>query len=111
MQTVNAIMLILGCAHDVQLCEPTELDQPYYASIEQCESDIPAQQHFADGFPLSIVKCLEVEKLAANEAARIQWHFTKQGVLIAHATPFDGSQPLQPNKDILVASTNEVQQQ
>ena len=50
MQTVNAIMLILGCAHDAQLCEPTQLDQPYYTSVEQCEGDIPAQQHFAEGF-------------------------------------------------------------
>lgn len=110
MQTVNVIMLILGCAHNAQQCEPTELDQPYYTTVEQCESDIPAQEHFAEGFPITVVKCLEVEKLAANEAVKIQWHFTNNGVLIAHAGPAKDSGPLQTS-DIQLASTSTGQQQ
>lgn len=89
MQTVNAIMLLLGCSHDVQVCEPAELDQPHYENVAQCEGDIPAQRHFAEGYPLVVVKCIAVDNLPGNEAVRIQWHFDKSGVLIANANPVE----------------------
>ena len=110
MQTVNVIMLLLGCTHNAHHCEPTELDHPYYASIEQCEGDIPAQEHFAENFPITVVKCLEVDKLAANEAVKIQWYFNNNGVLIASAGSAQGNDPL-VSSDIQVASTNTGPQQ
>lgn len=97
MEIVSAVMLLLGCSHDAQICEPAELDHPYYSSIAQCESDIPAQEHFAEGFPVTIVKCIEVQGLSGNEAVKIQWQFTSKGELIADARPF--VDPPQPDAD------------
>ena len=108
MQTVNAIMLLLGCSHDAQICEPAELDQPYYETIQQCEGDIAAQRHHSgEGYPITVVKCLEVNKLPANEAVKIQWHFNENGVLIAYAGPINDDRFIDPNAKVLVASSDE----
>lgn len=111
MQTVSAIMLLLGCSHDVQICEPAELDHPYYESIAQCESDISAQEHYAEGYPLTVVKCIEVDQLSAKESVKIEWHFNTNGVLIAYAGPVQSDNLNDPNADVqLAASGNEETQ-
>ncbi len=85
MQTVYAVMLVLGCSHDVKIYEPTELINPYYPSIKECEADISAQEHFSGEYPLTIVQCLDVESLPADSLVKIQWYFDQEGLLIAKA--------------------------
>lgn len=108
MQLIHAVMLLLGCSHDAQVCEALEVYEPYYETVAKCEESVSAQQHLAgEGYPITIAKCLSVDGLPAKDAVKIDWHFNREGVLFAYAGPVDNPQePILPG-DVLVASSDE----
>lgn len=87
MQTIQAVMLLLGCSHDMAACEATEISAPFYHTVEQCENDISAQSHMADSYPVLVAKCLPVTEQRADQSVQVQWSFSKDGVLFAYAGP------------------------
>ena len=59
MQLINAVMLLLGCSHDVGACQPLEVFEPYYENVQTCETSISTQEHLSgDDYPVTIAKCI-----------------------------------------------------
>lgn len=87
MQTIQAVMLLLGCSHDMAACEATEISAPFYHTVEQCENDIDAQTHMADSYPVLVAKCLTVADHQADKSVKVQWSFGQDGALFAYAGP------------------------
>jgi len=107
MQVINAVMLLLGCSHDAQICQPLEVAAPYYETVQTCESDVLSQEHlYGDGYPITVAKCLDVDNLPAQEAVKINWHFNDNGVLIAYAGPVEATTPA-TDSDVLFAASEE----
>ena len=105
MQLINAVMLLLGCSHDVGACQPLEVFEPYYETVQSCEASISTQEHLVgEGFPVTLAKCITVDNLPAKEAVKIDWHFNNNGVLIAYAGPI--TEPAIPasNGDVQLAA-------
>ena len=112
MQLINAVMLILGCSHEAGACQPVEVFEPYYETVQSCETSVEAQEHLSgEGYPVTIAKCIAVDNLPATEAVKIDWHFNNNGVLIAYAGP--AIEPAIPsgNGDVLFAATQVATQQ
>lgn len=112
MQLINAVMLILGCSHDAGACQPLEVFEPYYETVQTCETSIATQEHLSgEGYPVTVAKCITVDNLSAKEAVKIDWHFNNNGVLIAYAGP--ATEPATPlsNDDVQLAANQEAAQQ
>ena len=87
MQTIQAVMLLLGCSHDMAACEATQISAPFYHTVEQCEGDIDAQTHMAESYPIMIAKCMPMKEQRADKPVQIQWSFGNNGTLFAYAGP------------------------
>lgn len=111
MQLINAVMLILGCSHEAGACQPVEVFEPYYETVQSCETSIEAQEHLSgEGYPVTIAKCIAVDNLSAQAAVKIDWHFNNNGVLVAYAGPT--TEPTNPlsNGDVQLAANQAATQ-
>lgn len=109
MQLINAVMLLLGCSHDASACQPLEVFEPYYETVQSCETNISSQEHLSgEGYPVTVAKCIVVENLPAKEAVKINWHFNGNGVLIAYAGAITDTTIPTGKGDVLIAASEEA---
>ena len=112
MQLINAVMLILGCSHEAGACQPVEVFEPYYETVQSCESSILTQEHLSgEGYPVTISKCITVDNLSASAPVKIDWHLNNNGVLIAYAEPVIEPAIPSSNGDVLFAANQTATQQ
>ena len=85
METIVAVMLLLGCDHSATVCRQSNDVSPRYASIEACEQDINIRIRMTQTHPVTIAKCVDAGSVSANQDVVIDWQLDRIGKLTAQA--------------------------
>lgn len=90
METAFAVMLLLGCSHDLSQCETIEEVATNYVSVDACERDIENKFTLDADYPMLMGQCLEAPSGESMATVEINWQVTLDGTLLA--------QVVQPNR-------------
>lgn len=90
METTFAVMLLLGCSHDLSQCETIEEVASKYVSVDACERDIENNFRMDADYPMLMGQCLEAPAGESIATVEIDWQVTDNGNLLA--------QVVQPNR-------------
>lgn len=88
MEQIVAFMLLVGCAGDGDTCKEIPVPVPAYASLAECETDLPLQLRLSDavGSKLSGA-CTAVPVEMLEQDASIEWSLDKGGKLLVQVVP------------------------
>lgn len=85
MTSTIAIMLLLGCTPDLQLCREVNLPPVTYLTASACETDIEGTTRSIKGFPVVIGKCVPVEGFQPAGTVKVNWYFDRARQLTVRA--------------------------
>jgi hypothetical protein len=84
MEHVAALLLIIGCSDDLAQCSELPAPVPHYASVEECEAELPATfSSFSGEYPQLLAQCIAFDADAAQMDAELVWEITGDGHLLA----------------------------
>ncbi|WP_306259780.1 hypothetical protein [Pararhizobium sp. IMCC21322] len=83
METTFAVMLLLGCSHDLSQCETIEEVASKYVSVDACERDIENNFRMDSDYPMLMGQCLEAPAGETIATVEIDWQVTEDGNLLA----------------------------
>lgn len=82
MDTLAALMLLVGCNADLSSCTEVPVPSPVYASASACERALPMEMRFAaTGDRRMIGSCTAVDEAALERAASVEWAVNRAGRL------------------------------
>ncbi len=90
METIVAVMLLLGCDHSAMVCRQSNDVSPHYASLEECEQDINVRIRMTQNHPVTIAQCVAAGAVAPDQDVVIDWQLDRVGNLTAQARVRDG---------------------
>lgn len=104
MDQIVAIMLLVGCSGDGANCREIPVPAPSYASVADCQADLPLQLRFTSTYDDRVVgSCTGVEAAALTESATIEWALSRGGDLRVEIVPAEPQEVAQMTSD---AETN-----
>lgn len=83
METVFAVMLLLGCDQSMMVCRQTADPVRTYHSMDACRADARLEARFGSDFQRPIVTCLHVDGASVEQEIAIDWHIDRAGELNA----------------------------
>lgn len=85
METIVAVMLLLGCDHSAMVCRQSNHVSPHYASVEACEQDINIRVRMNQTHPVTIAKCVTAQNIQPGQEVVVDWQLDRVGALTAEA--------------------------
>ena len=82
MEQIVAFMLLVGCAGDGETCKEIPVPTPSYASVADCETDLPLQLRLSGTYDNKVAgACTAVPVELLEQDASIEWSLDKGGQL------------------------------
>lgn len=88
MEQIVAFMLLVGCSGDGDTCKEIPVPVPSYASLAECQTDLPLQLRLSDTIASKMAgACTAVPVEMLEQDASVEWTLDKGGQLIVQVVP------------------------
>jgi len=81
METIFAVMLLLGCDQSMMVCRQTADPVRTYHSMDACQADARLSARFGSQFQRPVITCLAVDGATRAQEIAIDWHIDPAGEL------------------------------
>ncbi|WP_306120164.1 MULTISPECIES: hypothetical protein [unclassified Roseitalea] len=85
METIVAVMLLLGCDQSMMVCRQSNETFPHYASVEACEADANIRIRMNRTAPVMMAQCVTARSVAESQQVVVDWQLDRVGNLHAKA--------------------------
>ncbi len=90
MEHIAALLLIIGCSHDLAECRELPAPVPVFETTEECDEELPVSVSSFRGKDLRILaQCVAVDPALEEEDAELAWQVNPDGTLNASITASD----------------------
>jgi len=84
MEHIAALLLIIGCPHDLSQCRELPAPVPLYEAAEDCDAELPVSVgSFAGHYDRVLALCVPVDPAVEEEDAELTWDVRPDGTLVA----------------------------
>lgn len=88
MEHIAALLLIVGCSHDMKQCDELPAPAPIYETYGECGTELQAAlRRFEHVRPHVMAKCIYVDPAMEEEDAELVWDIKPDGTLEATVEP------------------------
>ncbi len=83
MEQFLAVMLLVGCSSDQEVCSEIPVPTPFYSSVEDCRTDLGLQMRFSSTYDNKVFgACTPVDEAMMEQSGTVEWAISRSGELM-----------------------------
>lgn len=88
MEQFLAVMLLVGCSSDQEVCSEIPVATPFYSSVEDCRTDLGLQMRMTSTYDNKVFgTCTPVDEAMMEQSGTVEWAINRAGELIVEIRP------------------------